>query len=163
MALFLSLVFLLVLTLIGVSSMRSTTLEERMAGNFRDRSLALEAAEAALREAESRIDAWELAPIDGSGCANDDCPEVWQRGVLDPSDDDVWSGSESVAFTEFTSSEGSVHAAPPRYYIEQISQSGSLSPDTTGDTRIFFRVTALGIGGSPDTRVRLQSTFSRLF
>lgn len=47
-----SLVMLLLLTLIGLAGMRMAQLEERMAGNLRDRQLAFQAAEAALRAGE---------------------------------------------------------------------------------------------------------------
>lgn len=54
-ALVFALVFLVMLSLMAVTATQVTTLEERMAGNTRDRDLGLEAAEAALREAEQRI------------------------------------------------------------------------------------------------------------
>lgn len=47
-----ALVMLLLLTMIGLSSMRGTSLQEAMAGNLRDGNLALQAAEAALRKGE---------------------------------------------------------------------------------------------------------------
>ena len=47
--LFVSLIILLLLTILGVTSMSSVTMEERMAGNMRDGDLAVQAAEAALR------------------------------------------------------------------------------------------------------------------
>jgi type IV pilus assembly protein PilX len=47
-----SLVMLLLLTLIGLAGMRMVQLEERMAGNLRDRQMAFQAAEAALRAGE---------------------------------------------------------------------------------------------------------------
>ena len=50
-----TLLFLVVLTMLGVTAMTSTTMEERMAGNTRDASLALQAAEAALRDARRDI------------------------------------------------------------------------------------------------------------
>ena len=49
------LIFLAVLTILGVTSARMSTLEERMSGNMRDRSVAMQAAEAALRDAERDI------------------------------------------------------------------------------------------------------------
>lgn len=54
-ALVVVLILLLVMTLLGLSSMRGTLLEERMSGIMYDRGLAFQAAEAALREAESLI------------------------------------------------------------------------------------------------------------
>ena len=46
-----ALLFLLIITMLGVSSMQSTTGEERMSGNVRDTNNAMQAAEAALRDA----------------------------------------------------------------------------------------------------------------
>ena len=47
-----SLVILLVVTMLAISSMQSSSLEERMAGNTNDRNLAFQSTESALREAE---------------------------------------------------------------------------------------------------------------
>ena len=53
--LIIALIMLLLLTIIGLSSMRGTSLQESMAGNMRDGSLALQAAEAALRQGENVV------------------------------------------------------------------------------------------------------------
>lgn len=50
-----SLIMLLLLTLIGVTGSQVTGLQEKMAGNMRDQSIAFQAAEAALRDAEQDI------------------------------------------------------------------------------------------------------------
>ncbi len=50
-----ALLLLFVMTLIGVSTMTTSTGEERMAGNARDRQLAFQAAESAMRDAENYI------------------------------------------------------------------------------------------------------------
>ncbi|QLQ04576.1 MAG: hypothetical protein HZY77_17160 [Thiobacillus sp.] len=50
-ALITGLIFLVVLTLISLSAIKSTSLEERMAGNARDQDAAFEAAEAGIRDA----------------------------------------------------------------------------------------------------------------
>ena len=52
-ALVVGLVLLVVITLVGVTAMRSTTLQEKMAGNLRDSNLSFQAAEAALRACET--------------------------------------------------------------------------------------------------------------
>lgn len=51
-----SLLFLLILTMIGVASMQTTTMEEKMAGNMRDRGVALQAAESGIRDGEAFIE-----------------------------------------------------------------------------------------------------------
>ena len=54
-ALVVALILLVVMTLLGLSAMRSVTLEEKMAANTFDRSVSFQAAEAVLREAESKL------------------------------------------------------------------------------------------------------------
>ncbi len=54
--LIIALIMLLLLTIIGLSSMRGTSLQESMAGNLRDSNLAFQAAEAALRQGEGMVD-----------------------------------------------------------------------------------------------------------
>lgn len=55
------LIFLVLVTLVGVTAMTTTTLEERMAGNLKDRNLAFQAAEAALRDAKLDISGGTVA------------------------------------------------------------------------------------------------------
>lgn len=57
MVLLVSLVFLLLLTLLGISSMQNATLQEKMAGSITLRNQSFQAAEAALRVGESSIQA----------------------------------------------------------------------------------------------------------
>ncbi|MDC3742638.1 pilus assembly protein PilX [Pseudomonas syringae pv. syringae] len=55
MVLLVSLVFLLLLTLLGISSMQNATLQEKMAGSVVVRNVSFQAAEAQLRLGESKI------------------------------------------------------------------------------------------------------------
>ena len=55
-ALFISLVLLLMLTILGVSAVQGTSLEARMARNDHDTLLAFQAAESALRDAEDQLE-----------------------------------------------------------------------------------------------------------
>src|SRR5688572_9206262 len=61
-----ALLFLVMLTLLGVTAMTSSTMEERMAGNARDNGVAFQAAEAALRDARRDLDCYPN-PL---GCSN---------------------------------------------------------------------------------------------
>ena len=72
--LIISLMFLVLLTIIGVSGISSTTVEERMAANSRDHETAFQAAESALRDAEI-----DLEPAIG-GTNNRDAA-VWALGA----------------------------------------------------------------------------------
>jgi len=76
-----SLILLLILTIVGVSGMKMTSLEERMSGNYKDHEMAFQAAEAALVEAENFIENANLTTSDfytdpacsGTNCFKSDC------------------------------------------------------------------------------------------
>ncbi|MFC6842038.1 pilus assembly PilX family protein [Xanthomonas theicola] len=73
------LLLLLVMTLLGLAVLRSTLLEERMSSNMYDRSLAFQAAEGALRNAEKVIkDAAGKGATVGFNCSSGTtvCPAV---------------------------------------------------------------------------------------
>lgn len=87
-----SLVFLLLMTILAVSSMQGTVLQERMAGNQRDHNLAFQTAEAALRAGEDWVGndmgtAGAIA-LDTGGCYGTTCdPSAAERVVphnIDP-------------------------------------------------------------------------------
>ena len=67
MVLLMALIMLLLVTLLGVTSVRMLTVEERMATNAFDRNLAFQAAETALREGEALADAQSTLPTPNSG------------------------------------------------------------------------------------------------
>ena len=75
-----SLILLLVMTLIGLSAMRSTTLEERMSGNARNSEIAFQASEAVLREGES----WLLSRTTEPDATSDGSSGVWVLEAPDP-------------------------------------------------------------------------------
>lgn len=153
-ALIVGMVFLLILTILGLTSMRATTLEERMAGNHYDRQIALQAAELALREAETWL-SHNRDPFLHHDCAGGLCSNPRYQSVsgwqTDP-EHAVWS-SARVALERPPNT-----AAAARYVIEDMCESSS-SPTALPDSQRTFRITAVGFGGSPEARVVLQSSF----
>jgi Tfp pilus assembly protein PilX len=69
-ALIMGLILLVVVTLLGLSNLQTVTFEEKMAGATYDRQLALQAAEAMLKEKEGIVD---TATFPASGCSNGLC------------------------------------------------------------------------------------------
>lgn len=71
------LIILIVITLLGLASVRGTLLRERMSANMYDRSLAFQSAESALRQAENAV---RTAALAGAAIGTDcsavaaDCP-----------------------------------------------------------------------------------------
>ena len=166
--LFISLVLLLVLTIIGVSSVQTTSLEQRMARNSHDSVLAFQAAEVALRDAETFletvVDPAVSFPAAGTGGYTQSAPytdtEHWDAPGL-------WSGSGSVVAPTTVAGVDE----PPRYIIEWVAtvdtdnnpylQSSSYA--SAVNSVEIFRITARGVGGSTNARVILQSTFGVKF
>jgi len=154
-ALVVALVFLLVLTVLGVTSMRSTTLQERMAGNLQDNNLAFQAAEAALREAEEFLTAAALPAFSGTD------------GLLQAQGDggrvDFWNTYAWESNSRQAAAIGGV-AQRPRFVIEELPplplQGGSVSFGPLPEVG-FYRVTARAVGGTEDAVVILQTTYRR--
>lgn len=163
-ALLISLILLLVLTFLGISSMQTTTLEERMTANQKDYYLAFEAAEYALTEAESQLDVLfstgTFAPTGPDGLFRDHdlTDRVWT--IVD------WTDSTKVRFV--TVNPG-MTTLPPKYIVERMSivttedavNLGNEYGEQTGATETtIFRVTARGESGKGSV-VMLQSTFGK--
>lgn len=172
-ALFISLVLLLVLTIIGVSSVQTTTLETRMARNEHDRLIAFQAAESALRDAEAFLNTVVTTAVFTDGGAGG----LWTVADLgDPDrweDASVWNAGTSVEAPTVLEDPGgdAISAEPPRYIIEHVAsvvrENNAYQIDdpygaSAADRIEIFRVTARGIGGSANTQVLLQSTFGRI-
>ncbi|MEJ2576761.1 MAG: PilX N-terminal domain-containing pilus assembly protein [Gammaproteobacteria bacterium] len=83
------LVLLTVLTLLGTTAMRTSTLEERIAGNGLARLAALQVAETGLRQGEQRVRGF-LGPADPTP-GSDGGSGLWALGAADPdADADPW-------------------------------------------------------------------------
>lgn len=160
-----SLIFLLVITVLAVASMRTTIFQERMAGNMRDRNLAFQAAESGIREAELFIDGLSsLGNFDGSNGL---------YGLTDTEPDfagtTLWS--DGVSYVTAAENYGSYEA--PRYYIKHfttvVGTEGALNMSGYGDNKgtgdvSIFRITGRGTGGSADSaEVILRSQWGRIF
>jgi len=96
-ALVVVLILLLVMTWMGVSSMRGTAMGERMSAGIYDRSIAFQAAEAALREGEALIQTKPVYPV--AGCSAGLCA---LRSDLGAGDVMRWEDS-GTAWREATS------------------------------------------------------------
>lgn len=136
-----ALIMLLVITLASIATIRSTTLDERMAGNSRDRDKALQAAEAAVRvclkqltvDIPSTFTGTILEPV-LSGTEHWDVPTNWA------------SGSPNSVEVDMTAAAGL--ASNPRCMVERLG---------TGDN---YRVTGRAVGGSDSSVVIIQATYS---
>lgn len=156
--LFISLIILIVMTIAGLAAMQGVGLDERMAGNLRDRTLAFEAAEAALREAEDVLDGAGLGALPEASAPTPGMADMLARGAE----------IEAAAPTAAELLRVGV-AQLPLYLIEEtavVLPGGGVESDllaTRAGAEYYYAITALGYGSAPQARVMLQSVLARRF
>lgn len=158
-ALVVVLILLLVMTLLGLASMRGTLLEERMSGNMVDRGLAFQAAEAALREGEALL--VPIPPVfPAVGCSNGLCAQpVPALNVPERAVDPVFAGWRTAVANVGTL------AVQPQFIIEALGP-GDTSPGCSNNSTIpplcevaRYRITARSVAADR-AQIILQSTFT---
>ncbi len=151
-----ALLMLLVLTVIGVSVMQITRMQERMAGNTRDLNLAFQGAEAGLRDAEQTL--WGAAVV--IPCNTPDC--VRPRGVLPVLNNQTqaWWDAQSQEYGDDGDQDIEELAVDPQFVVEELAFVGPLVVDDPGG-RMFYQVTSRSTGASGDTNTVLQTTFAK--
>jgi len=141
-ALIVVLVLLVVTAILGLAIMRSSAMQERMAANLRDRSVAFQAAEGALRFAQDQVlgaGDWDTQIPTAADCTSDSiCPSgsaaVW-RQVPDDSYDNMMIPENPEYWIEYlgtgpgqpggcdTTSGSTLNCANPLYRVTARSRS----------------------------------------
>ena len=169
---------ILALSLLTLGAMNSSIVQERMVGNARDRHVALQAAESALRDAEIDIET-QVQPDSGfvAGCSSGLClPPSDSAGT--PQSAPLWQtldwstarayGSRTAA-PALLGPDNAALSAQPRYVIERLPAL----PATSGESAGFgggwsnapgararaYRITVRASGMRPGTVVMLQSLY----
>ena len=186
-ALFVSLVFLFILTVIGLAGMQNTSLQEKMASHQREHNLAFQAAESALRAAEAYLAS--TIPVFDCTVANDgyyknsapgsasDCPasKGWPSSTqihpYPPEDDRFWNDdgvvNTDVVTLTITNQQFDKLADKPKYIIESLP-SGAMGAAVSLEAGIpiptgpkYYRITARGVGMDANSIVITQSVVRR--
>lgn len=178
--LIISMVLLLVMSLIGLSSVVSSTLQEKMAGNSQQSALARYAAESGIRAAEVYIatnikSKSDLVKFNGSTLglySTFPVPSILFEGDLAKQSADLGDVAKSTAWVAANSVEvddlsSKVQGKKPRYAIEYVgrrSKSGSDFWTPEGGTLergapYIFKITAIGWGRDTNVYSVLQSHF----
>ena len=164
------LVILVMLTILSMALMKTTRLEEKMAGATRDMNLSFQAAETALRAAESFIEAQTLESVFDSNTLED---EIYSQTEDEPKNLFTidWNDTNSKAM--FADEDEALQGVTlsPRYMIKKLKKIGSdtdLSISGYGDTDLstqstIFRITARGTGGRDTTQTLLRSHYAKSF
>jgi type IV pilus assembly protein PilX len=138
-----ALIMLLLLTIIGLSSMRGTSLQENMAGNMRDSNLALQASEAALRKGEQEV------------------LTRFYNGTLT-----TWNVGETIA-SDYDDFPDTATAQLPDYRVTLVAKirTSTEAGAPIDDEGALVRVESDGYGlntksdNAPSSRTQLRSTF----
>jgi len=161
-----SLIILLVLTVIGVSAMSTSSLQERMAGNLRDQTMALQAAETGLKGAENTIDGWIYQPLATPTATNN----VWTANAYSVIDttayNDSWWNTNGIEYgTAGAVDISGVYADPRTITQELYFRADGLDPDarSQGKGVTFYRDTSRAHGTTKHSIVILQSTYAKRF
>jgi len=150
-----ALIFLAILMLLGVTVAQTSSMQERMAGNTRDRDLAFQSAEAALKAADAALKALDAAGTLSTAftagtpgmveCNPADA--CYARSTADWNSYDWANASQSA---NITLNSATHITEQPSYVIEKL-------PNVATTQR--FRVTARGVGVSASTVVILQTGY----
>lgn len=186
-ALIASLLFLIVLTLLGISSMGSVGLQERMAANLKEKARATEAGESATRGAELFLAQYPPAGVFEEIPVTSGAPQtnqVWTKGgpiggandpVSDFTDDATWGASamtfsappfDTTTLIDTGAGGTNLYAAKPQSYTEQYAiQPYTLNPEdlAKGAGIFYYRVTGRGVGGNSTAVSVVQSMYARRF
>jgi type IV pilus assembly protein PilX len=151
-SLIVALIFLVILAMLGVTVAGVASLEERGASNTRDRDLALQAAEAALHDAEAQLadPTFRAAVTTNFDPLRANSAAFWEQCFdedtpVAPCD----AGTHEPKTKMTTSGDGAIYDQP-RYVIEK--------KNPIGTTEIYL-VTARAVGGTQDAIVVLQAEY----
>lgn len=154
-----SLVFLFVITLLGVSAMSGNSLEIRMASNAQDKAFAFQAAEGALLEVEDWLESETAGQPHHSlffvltKAGTEEYPFLYNAS----NGRAAWDEFEWTTGTYGTTNKMAAASWPPRYMIEYIaSDDVNGSPNQTANQ---FIVTVVGYGANPNSRVKIQQQY----
>lgn len=153
MTLLLGLILLTVITILSLAGMRGIGTQERMSRNLRDRNMAFQAAESALRAAETAL---HQNLISGSPMV----PGAGDLAYWEQCWESESAGCPALITLPINLAEWGV-AERPSYRIERLAASnyGSILADEALASAPLHRITARGVGGTAQAVVILQTTF----
>lgn len=150
MALLVSLVFLLLLTIVGVVAMQGASLQEKMAGNTSSKNMSFQYSETLLRKAEAFI-----ASESNADKLALNCNKCVDAGCSVPN----WKEAKEVAGGAICYAWIKDQATGGYYQIQNLGTATSPIGLPNGDTATMYRITAVSTSGG--TTTALESIFAR--
>lgn len=151
-----SLIILIILTVLGVTAMQTTGMQERMAGGLRDQHLSLQAAEAALRDGERFVDENVTFFYEADYFYRLGQEDQWDINDLDAVSTRPYGGS--VDFADDLD-------ALPVFFIQEMDPTVVTTGGAPRDTREpseldgAYRIIARSTGATGNTETVIESLF----
>jgi type IV pilus assembly protein PilX len=156
-----SLLLLLVVTIMAISMFKSFGIQERIAGNLREKQRALHAAETAQQQAELWLSAnWATAPtvcnslLDGNLNQGQICSNLLTNITTTP-----WGPTVGVTYkppsmnvTAASAATPNTYTAIPRFYISDLGVSA-------GGQGEVYQIDAVGFGANANAVAVVESTY----
>lgn len=159
-----ALVLVALMSIVAVSAIRGSNLQEAMAGNMRDRNIAFQSAEAALNLAEDSLDKLAAFKPDTAKGQYDD---LQKPGKTPPY---AWTVAQWAANSKSLSIAWDTFTAKPQYAVEFVTQvedsaytGGAADFDGTMNNvdKEFYRITSRDTGLTGNAEVILQANYIR--
>ena len=166
-----ALIFMVLMTLVGVSTMRTSVISERMAGNYDNLNVAFQAAESALRDAEQDLlcegcrenDSLSIHSVKGLTGFSDTCEEglcfsaTTSQDVLE--DDDVNGNALLDQFIAFGDKTGAGTVPGVSQQPKYIIQGKKVWPPGADGWKVFYVITSVGYGKTENAKSILREKF----
>lgn len=170
-ALVFALVMLLLLTLLGITAVTTSSLQEKMAGNMRDQYMAQQAGDSILRDGQSLVISQTTKPT--PSCPPDSVARIWDSDCLPGSVSatssanwwrtatDTWWLNPTYAFTSSVATGQTFQE--PRFVVERIQQAPINAEIGKGKKvyRYYYRTTGWSVGATDFARGITQDVFSK--
>jgi type IV pilus assembly protein PilX len=164
MVLVTSLLMLVLVTILAIGMFRSFGVDERIAGNMREKQRALNAAETAEQYAEQWLSGGAVTPAitctgPVSATVGQLCSSTLQAQGLDPA---VlpWTARVNYIPTTPTTMTMSTTGGAGTYYDNPAYYIGFLNTATVnGVTTTYYQIDAVGYGGSANTAAVVEATY----
>lgn len=168
-SLIIGLLFLIVLTLLGVTSMSKAVMEEKVVHNQRDTTVAMQSAESGLRNIETWLNTQPVRPLTvamGGTVVKDNGTYTGQTVNTQTA---AWWTANGIQYGALTTNVAPLPnvASQPRIVTQQLAWV----PDNLGMATnyaeqagvAYYEVSAQGAGQNAATRVTLQSVYAKRF
>lgn len=184
-ALFVALIFLVILTILGITALSNNTLQTRMAQGSAETNFAFQSADSALTYGESWLEQQTVIPL--ATCTASPCTDpvgIWPRaGLTTPpvtaveiADDSWWTTNgrnygwtytygatpAPIAGQALTGSYGNPTFSTPTFVVEDlgpdINNSLLLPPN---NQLYYYQITARGFGSQSNSRTVVQSVYAK--